>query len=29
LTVTTSTTITIVGNESGGSIAIPVTVRIS
>lgn len=29
LTTTTSATITIVGNESGGSIAIPVTVRIS
>lgn len=29
LTTTTSTTITIVGNESGGSVSIPVTVRIS
>lgn len=29
LTVTTSATITVVGNESGGSITIPVTVRIS
>lgn len=29
LTTTTSATITVVGNESGGSIAIPVTVRIS
>jgi hypothetical protein len=29
LTSTTSTTITIVGNESGGSVTIPVTVRIS
>ena len=29
LTATTSTTLTIVGNESGGSVTIPVTVRIS
>lgn len=29
LTVTTSTSLTIVGNESGGSITIPITVRIS
>jgi hypothetical protein len=29
LTSTTSTTITVVGNESGGSVTIPVTVRIS
>jgi hypothetical protein len=29
LTATTSTSITIIGNESGGSITIPVTVRIS
>jgi hypothetical protein len=29
LTVTTSATITVVGNESGGTIVIPVTVRIS
>lgn len=29
LTTTTSTSITIIGNESGGSITIPVTVRIS
>lgn len=29
LTVTTSTSLTIVGNESGGSVTIPITVRIS
>lgn len=29
LTVTTSTSITVIGNESGGSVTIPVTVRIS